>query len=171
MILVIADGVRWQEVFTGADATLLNGEAGGSWTSSAELKAKYWDDDPSRAAQASLFPFLWETVATQGQIYGNQTKGSVARVTNTMMFSYPGYNEMASGVADPRIDSNEYGPNPNVTVFEWLNTRPGVRRQGRDLRHLGHVRGHLQRRAQPSSDPFGRDADRCKRSKCEVACC
>ena len=32
---------------------------------------------------------------------------------------------MSTGVADPRIDSNEYGPNPNVTVFEWLNTRPG----------------------------------------------
>ena len=46
VILVIADGVRWQEVFTGADPTLLNGEAGGSWTSAEELKAKYWDDDP-----------------------------------------------------------------------------------------------------------------------------
>ena len=33
---------------------------------------------------------------------------------------------MASGVADPRINSNEFGPNPNVTVFEWLNTRPGL---------------------------------------------
>jgi hypothetical protein len=42
-----------------------------------------------------------------------------------MWFSYPGYNEMSTGIADERIDSNEYGPNPNVTVFEWLNTRPG----------------------------------------------
>ncbi len=123
VILVITDGVRWQEVFTGADPTLLNGEAGGSWTSAAELKAKYWDDDPT-VRRKRLFPFLWETVATQGQIYGNQNKGSVARVTNTMMFSYPGYNEMVSGAADPRINSNEFGPNPNVTVFEWLNTKP-----------------------------------------------
>jgi len=114
VILVIADGVRWQEVFTGADPTLLN----------AELKTKYWDDDPNVRRQ-KLFPFLWETVATRGQIYGNQHKASVAHVTNTMWFSYPGYNEMSTGVADPRINSNEYGPNPNVTVFEWLNTRPG----------------------------------------------
>jgi hypothetical protein len=114
VILVIADGVRWQEVFTGADPTLLDDG----------LKKKYWDDDPE-VRRRKLFPFLWETVATQGQIYGNQNKGSVARVTNTQWFSYPGYNEMASGAADPRIDSNEYGPNPNVTVFEWLNTRPG----------------------------------------------
>ena len=114
VILVIADGVRWQEVFTGADPALLN----------EELKKKYWDDDPT-VRRRKLFPFLWETAATRGQIYGNQTKGSVAQVTNTMWFSYPGYNEMATGVADPRIDTNEFGPNPNVTVFEWLNTRPG----------------------------------------------
>jgi hypothetical protein len=129
VILVIADGVRWQEVFTGVDPTLLNGDAGGSWTSAEELKRKYWDED-SEVRRRKLFPFLWETVATHGQIYGNQNKGSVARVTNTMFFSYPGYNEMASGAADPRINSNDYGPNPNVTVFEWLNTRssaPGPR--------------------------------------------
>jgi hypothetical protein len=124
VILVIADGVRWQEVFTGVDPTLLNGDAGGSWTSAEELKRKYWDEDPE-VRRRKLFPFLWETVATHGQIYGNQNKGSVARVTNTMFFSYPGYNEMASGAADARINSNDYGPNPNVTVFEWLNTRPG----------------------------------------------
>ena len=124
VILVIADGVRCQEVFTGTDPTLLNGDAGGSWTSADELKRKYWDEDPD-VRRRKLFPFLWETVATKGQIYGNQNKGSVARVTNTMFFSYPGYNEMASGAADPRVNSNDYGPNPNVTVFEWLNTRPG----------------------------------------------
>ena len=123
VILVIADGVRWQEVFTGADPTLLNGEAGGSWESADELKKKYWDDNPD-ARRRKLFPFLWGTVATQGQIYGNQDKGSVAHVTNPHAFSYPGYNEMSTGVADPRIDSNEFGPNPNVTVFEWLNAKP-----------------------------------------------
>jgi len=114
VILVIADGVRWQEVFTGADLTLIN----------EEQKKMYWHDDPNVRRQ-KLFPFLWETVAAHGQIYGNQNKGSVVQVTNTMWFSYPGYNEMSTGAADPRIDSNEYGPNPNVTVFEWLNTRPG----------------------------------------------
>ncbi|HXQ31091.1 MAG TPA: alkaline phosphatase family protein [Steroidobacteraceae bacterium] len=123
VILVITDGVRWQEVFTGADPTLLNDKEGGSWTPVAELKQKYWDDDPT-VRRKLLFPFLWGTVATHGQLFGNQDAGSVAHVTNAMWFSYPGYNEMASGVDDPRIDSNEFGPNPNVTVFEWLNTIP-----------------------------------------------
>jgi hypothetical protein len=123
VILVIADGVRWQEVFTGADPTLLT-DAGGSWTPIDELKRKYWRDDPA-ARRELLFPFLWGTVAKEGQLFGNQQAGSVARVANTQWFSYPGYNEMSTGVPDPRLDSNEYGPNPNVTVFEWLNKRPG----------------------------------------------
>ena len=29
-----------------------------------------------------------------------------------------------TGSADPRIDSNDKVPNPNVTVFEWLNRKP-----------------------------------------------
>lgn len=124
VILVIADGVRWQEVFTGADPTLLNDAAGGSWESPEALKKAYGADDVD-ARRRQLFPFLWNTVAKQGQIYGNRTKGSVARVTNPFWFSYPGYNEMSTGIADPRIDSNDFGPNPNVTVFEWLNGRPG----------------------------------------------
>ena len=55
---------------------------------------------------------------------GNQTKGSIARVTNGKAFSYPGYNEMLTGLPDSRIDSNEFGPNPHATVFEWLNKQP-----------------------------------------------
>jgi hypothetical protein len=45
-------------------------------------------------------------------------------VTNGYAFSYPGYNEMLTGFGDPKIDSNEFGPNPNKTVFEWLNGQP-----------------------------------------------
>src|SRR5215510_1913001 len=89
VILVIADGVRWQEVFEGADPTLLNGDAGGSWTSTEELRRKYWNDDPL-IRRRLLFPFLWETVATRGQLFGNQRQGSIARVTNPRWFSYPG---------------------------------------------------------------------------------
>jgi hypothetical protein len=32
---------------------------------------------------------------------------------------------MFAGLADPRVDSNDKVPNPNVTVLEWLNRRPG----------------------------------------------
>ncbi len=45
----------------------------------------------------------------------------MAQVTNGKAFSYPGYNEMSTGFPNDAIDSNEFGPNPNPTVFEWLN--------------------------------------------------
>jgi hypothetical protein len=70
-------------------------------------------------------PFLWSTVAGDGQIFGDPSTESRARLTNGLFFSYPGYNEILAGVADPRIDSNNKVPNPNVTVLEWLNGRPG----------------------------------------------
>ena len=124
VVLIVSDGrLRWQEIFTGADPTLMNSEHGGIWADASALKRKFWRDDVAQRRQA-LFPFLWSVIAKQGQIFGNQTKGSVARVTNGMAFSYPGYNEMLTGHPDPKIDRNEFGPNPNLTVFEWLNRMP-----------------------------------------------
>lgn len=123
VVLIVCDGIRWQEVFSGADPTLLNEKDGGIQTDEKKLRAQYWRDNIEERRKA-LFPFLWGVVAKQGQILGNQNKGSVARLTNGKAFSYPGYNEILTGHADPRIDSNSYGPNPNVTVFEWLNQMP-----------------------------------------------
>jgi hypothetical protein len=127
VILLMTDGLRWQEVFTGAEAELMTLE-NGSVKDVDGLKKTYWRDTPE-ARREALMPFFWSVVAKQGQIYGNQLKGSVAKVTNGMNFSYPGYNETLTGFADPRIDSNDKRPNPNVTVFEWLHRKPGY--QGR----------------------------------------
>ncbi len=123
VVLIVSDGLRWQEVFTGADPLLLDPKNGGSWMEEDQLRAKFWRDDPQERRRI-LFPFIWGTVAARGQIFGNQAKGSVAHVTNGLAFSYPGYNEMTVGYPDRRIDRNEFGPNPNVTVLEWLNGLP-----------------------------------------------
>jgi Metalloenzyme superfamily len=125
VVLIVSDGVRWQEVFTGADATLLNEKDGGIWDKEEDLRREFWRPDASERRKA-LFPFLWNTVAAHGQIFGNQARGSIARVTNGLAFSYPGYNEMLTGHPDARINSNEFGPNPNISVFEWLNTLPDL---------------------------------------------
>jgi Type I phosphodiesterase / nucleotide pyrophosphatase len=121
VVLIVSDGLRWQEVFTGADPLLLDDrKAGGSWTPAPALRQKYWHADPAERRKL-LFPFLWGTVAARGQLFGNQLTGSRVTVANGRLFSYPGYNEMLTGRPDPRIDRNDFGPNPNVTVFEWLN--------------------------------------------------
>jgi len=125
VVLIVSDGLRWQEVFTGADPELLNETNGGIWDKEEDLRREFWRATPEERRRA-LFPFLWTTVAVHGQIFGNQAKGSIAQVSNGVAFSYPGYNEMLTGRPDPRIDSNEFGPNPNRTVFEWLNGLPDL---------------------------------------------
>lgn len=124
VVLITTDGLRTQEVFGGADESLLTKEAGVA--DAAELKREFWRDTEA-ARREALLPFLWTVIAPQGQIYGNAARGSVARVTNGHNFSYPGYNELLTGMADPRVDSNDKVPNPNVTVLEWLNRREPYR--------------------------------------------
>ena len=123
VVLVLVDGLRWQEAFTGAEEELMSKEAGG--VADVEgLREDFWRDAPEERREA-LMPFLWNVVAKQGQLIGNQAEGSVAEVSNPFHFSYPGYSEMICGWADPGIDSNNKVPNPNVTVLEWLHGRPG----------------------------------------------
>jgi hypothetical protein len=123
VVLIVTDGFRWQELFRGADPALINPEYGQVEDTAAVRKAYLVGN--AEANRRALMPFLWEVVARNGQIYGNRDAGSTAVVTNGMKFSYPGYNEMLTGRPDPRIDRNDYGPNPNVTVFEWLAGQPG----------------------------------------------
>jgi hypothetical protein len=127
VILVMMDGLRWQEVFGGADSELIK-TPGPKWLGAqdartADAEKLYWRSTPQERREA-LMPFLWSTIAGQGQIFGNRDLGSESQVTNGLNFSYPGYNETLTGVADPRIHSNDNVPNPNVTVFEWLNAKP-----------------------------------------------
>lgn len=72
-------------------------------------------------------PFLWGTIARQGQIFGNPTRKAPSRITNGLKFSYPGYSEMFCGFADPRVTSNAKKDNPNLSVLEFLNGRPNFR--------------------------------------------
>jgi hypothetical protein len=111
VLLVMTDGLRWQEVFQGADAALMDPK----------------NHEVAAGNREALLPFLWQVVAKNGQIYGNRALGSDAYVTNGLNFSYPGYNETLSGFADPRIHSNDKVANPNVTVLEWLNQKPAYR--------------------------------------------
>lgn len=124
ILVVTLDGFRWQEVFHGADETLLDPMQG--VRDLAGLKDRYWKETAA-ARREALMPFLWGTVAKQGQLFGNPTRLAAARSTNGLKFSYPGYSEMFCGVADPRIDSNQKKDNPNLSVLEFLNGRPAFR--------------------------------------------
>jgi hypothetical protein len=122
VVVVTFDGFRWQEFFAGADETLLDSKQGVRDVPG--LKTKYWRDTPAERREV-LLPFLWNTIAKRGQIFGDPAKKAPARITNGLKFSYPGYSEMFCGFADPKIDSNAKRDNPNLNVLEFLNGRPG----------------------------------------------
>jgi hypothetical protein len=122
VILITYDGLRWQEVFGGADDRQFNDDTGGV-KNVPVLRERFWRDTPEER-RATLLPFFWSTIATQGQVFGDPAANAPARVTNDKHFSYPGYNEILTGVFDPRIDSNDKRPNPNETVLEWLHKKP-----------------------------------------------
>jgi hypothetical protein len=128
VILVMTDGLRWQEVFRGANERLLAPKRYYNGRSVKELREKYLAATAEERRER-LMPFLWKTVIPQGQMYGDRDANSDASVTNGFNFSYPGYNETLTGHGDPRVNSNDNVPNRNVTVLEWLNKQPGL--QGR----------------------------------------
>ena len=125
IIYVMADGLRWQDAFSGADPALSNRNPGGV-ADIAEFERSFWRTSAAERRQA-LLPFIWGTVARQGQLYGNRTVGSDASVTNGHNFSYPGYSETFCGYADARVDSNDKVQNPNRNVLEWLNQKPAFK--------------------------------------------
>lgn len=128
LVLVTIDGLRWQEVFRGADDALANREFGGvSDKALVEMQREFGQSDAMQR-RAALMPFLWNEVARRGQIFGNRDLGSSVRVTNAFQISYPGYQEMLAGFPDDEhIKGNARVPNPNRTVLEWLDAKPAYR--------------------------------------------
>lgn len=125
IFIITFDGLRWQELFAGADSLLVqNKEFVGD---TAALKTRFWAPT-SLERRKILMPFFWNTVATEGQLYGNRKYGNNVNCSNTMWFSYPGYNEILCGFADDEnINSNKKINNPNTTVLEFLNSLPAYK--------------------------------------------
>ena len=123
VVVITLDGLRWQEMFGGADRDYFKRNKPDEVPAA---ETRFWRPS-AEERRALLMPFMWKTIAVRGQILGDPAKKSRVHVTNGLWFSYPGYNEMLAGAADPRVDSNDKVANPNVTVLEWLNGRPGFK--------------------------------------------
>ena len=89
VIVVMTDGLRWQEMFRGADEALLTPKNFYDGRSVDGLKAKYLQGD-AVARRAALMPFVWGTLVPEGRMFGDLDAGSDAHVTNGFNFSYPG---------------------------------------------------------------------------------
>lgn len=122
IVLITFDGLRWQELFKGADSLMVDDT--GLIEQPGSLLKDFWHPDPLERRKM-LFPFFWSTIASQGQLYGNRAYGNHVDNQNKMWFSYPGYNEVLSGFADDtRINSNSKVNNPNITFLEYLHKLP-----------------------------------------------
>jgi len=123
LILITTDGLRWQEVFGGLDLDLTANSRFNEGDSS-YIMNKYGGATATERRQR-LMPFLWSTIAGQGQLYGNRWLGSSVDNANPYWFSYPGYSELLTGYADTAINSNDYPANPHVTLLEFFNRQKG----------------------------------------------
>ncbi|HOY76404.1 MAG TPA: hypothetical protein PLN33_01280 [Hyphomonadaceae bacterium] len=120
LILVTVDGVRWQEIFRGAEERIV--EDGLRTTKMAEIKKAFL---APRDRVRALTPFIQSIPGRGGVVAGNRDANSCFRVGNRYWFSYPGYNEILTGRIDGYANSNDPVPNPDMTFLEWLNHLPG----------------------------------------------
>lgn len=125
IFIVTMDGMRWKEVFNGAAWNLLTDKRYVS-TDSIELNNTFWGTTPQERRN-KLMPFFWNTIAHHGQLYGNRELGNKMNVKNKYRFSYPGYNEMFTGYPDSLVNSNDFPPNPNENVLEFINKQTGFK--------------------------------------------
>lgn len=119
VILVTWDGYRWQEVFKGAEKKLIGNKKLVKDVDA--LKKNYWTGD-NKTSREKITPFIWNTIAKQGSLIGERKHSSKMKVTNPFRFSYPGYNEIFSGYGDPKVNSNDFPDNPNLTIFDLLQS-------------------------------------------------
>ncbi len=124
VFIITTDGFRWQEMFGGVDSVLLKDDK--FVRNRDRIKNNFVAKTPEESRQ-KLMPFMWNTVAKEGQLYGNRWAGNKVNVLNPYWFSYPGYNEILSGYADDSINSNDKKYNKNMTVLEYLNNQPKLK--------------------------------------------
>ena len=71
LVIITFDGLRWQELFSGADEALVGNPK--YVRNPSALQSKYWRDTPEERRSA-LMPFVWSYVPEHGYLIGNREK-------------------------------------------------------------------------------------------------
>lgn len=121
IFVITTDGFRWQELFEGADSSLLANTV--LVKDTGQLKQLFWNSDPAKR-RSLLMPFTWRVLAAKGSLYGNRKQNSKVSVANPYNISYAGYNEIFTGYADPAVKANRKKFNSNQNVLDFLNDFP-----------------------------------------------
>jgi len=124
LVVVTLDGMRWQELFGGYDAEIVQDKR---FTRDSTGIVAAFGGKNREGKRKKLFPFLWTTIAGGGQLYGDRLSGSHVDIANSYKFSYPGYNEIFTGYPDSAIHSNDKIKNPNTNVLEFIGKQTGYK--------------------------------------------
>lgn len=128
VVLITADGLRYQELFNGMDPALAADKKSGVQDAQ-KLRTEFWRPSAEDRREA-LMPFFWKTLAPQGTVLGNKTKGSSVKVLNRHRVSYPGYAELLTGEVVEEITGNKPVRIPRQTVLEFVRKRLGLVQTG-----------------------------------------
>lgn len=120
LIIVTLDGLRWQEVFMGADSVLVNDLD--LVTNIPRLRDEFVAAVPAQRA-IQLMPFFHQVLKQQGFLIGNPTQNQDVRLSNDYYFSYPGYIEIYTGKVDPNIRSNAKIEASTPNILEQLQNK------------------------------------------------
>ena len=110
VVLVVLDGVRWQEVFSGADRGLANvrGNSPLAW-----------------ANPRALMPNMYRLIETRGVAIGAPGRGAEISATGPQFISLPGYLEIFVGHSDSRCDCNVCARPPGRTIVDDVRESSG----------------------------------------------
>ncbi len=103
VVLVVLDGVRWQEVFNGADRALARQHG---------IPSSVW------ANPADLMPNLHRLIDTEGLAIGAPGHGAEITATGPQFISMPGYIEIFTGKPDLGCYRNDCVPSPTRTLAD-----------------------------------------------------
>jgi hypothetical protein len=110
VVLVVLDGVRWQEVFGGADRTLAR-ERG--------LNPLAW------ASARALMPNVQHALETHAIALGAPGHGAELSASGPQFISLPGYLEIFAGQPDPACESNDCSCAPARTIADDVSEAGG----------------------------------------------
>ena len=100
VILVTIDGIRHHEMFKGVDPLILDGK---SEMEKQMVRSRF-------NTRSSITPFLTNC--------RDKIENQHLTIKNRTYHSYPGYNEIITGNANPKIIDNDFGINPTSNFME-----------------------------------------------------
>jgi hypothetical protein len=121
VFIITIDGIRWQEIFTGADSALLHHT--GFVKDTGIMQRQYWQSSPELRRQ-KLLPFFWNIIQAQGVLMGNRQYDNRVNVANLYKISYPGYTEIFTGKPDNIFIPNLRIRHRRYNILQHLNSLP-----------------------------------------------